>query len=74
MAYGWGRPTVNLSVMSDAEREVCLFYPGVDCTVLPEPQAIHSFVLGKHDEMEAALSITGLAMDFDSHARIESTA
>ena len=31
-------------------------------------------ILGKHDEAEAALSITGLAMDFDSHARIESTA
>lgn len=31
-------------------------------------------ILGKHDEAEAALSITGLAMDFDSQARIESTA
>ena len=31
-------------------------------------------ILGKHDEAEAAVSITGLAMDFDSPARIESTA
>jgi DNA-binding IclR family transcriptional regulator len=31
-------------------------------------------ILGKQDEAEAALSITGLAMDFESHERIESTA
>jgi DNA-binding IclR family transcriptional regulator len=31
-------------------------------------------ILGKDGEMKAALSITGLTMDFDSQERIESTA